>query len=142
MQNRNHYQPINEISTHVEQECNGSKTNQSSRPVQPNESDIYMSNQYKNSQTPLSAANAVVRTKGPVATSTKQMAGYFTVSGIENELSIPENMWPCFALKELSDNAYDWLNDYYPNSSSRVDLMRHKNIVLRWLQLLDTLQNM
>jgi hypothetical protein len=52
-----------------------------------------------------------------VATSTKQMAGYFTISGIENELSIPENMWPCFALKELSDNAYDWLNDYYPNSS-------------------------
>jgi hypothetical protein len=35
------------------------------------------------------------------------MAGYFTVSGIENELSIPENMWSCFALKELSDNAYD-----------------------------------
>jgi len=52
-----------------------------------------------------------------VATSTKQMAGYFTISGIENELSIPENMWPCFALKELVDNAYDWLNDYYPNSS-------------------------
>jgi hypothetical protein len=121
MQNRNHYQHMNEISTHVEQECNGSKTNQSSRRVQPNESDIHMSNQYKNSQTPLSAASAPVRRKGPVATSTKQMAGYFTVSGIENELSIPENMWPCFALKELSDNAYDWLNDYYPNSSNRVD---------------------
>ena len=90
--------------------------------VQPNHSDIYMSNQHKNSQTPLSAVTAPVRRrKGPVATSTKQMAGYFTVSGIENELSIPENMWPCFALKELSDNAYDWLNDYYPNSSNRVD---------------------
>ena len=76
MQNRNPYQQMNEISTHVEQECNGSKTNQSSRRVQPNES----------------AANATVRTKGPVATSTKQMAGYFTVSGIENELSIPESI--------------------------------------------------
>src|SRR6187397_2101197 len=55
------------------------------------------------------------------------MAGYFTVPGIENELSIPENMWPCFALKELSDNAYDWLNDYYPNSSSRVDYNDNDN---------------
>ena len=30
---------------------------------------------------------------------------------------MPENMWPCFALKELADNAYDWLNDYYPISN-------------------------
>ena len=73
-----------------------------------------MLNQYKDSQTPLASTNATVRRKGPVATSTKQMAGYFTVSGIENELSIPENMWPCFALKELADNAHDWLIDYYP----------------------------
>jgi hypothetical protein len=83
----------------------------------PNESDIYMSNHYKNGQTPLASTNTTVRRKGPVATSTKQMAGYFTVSGIENELSMPENMWPCFALKELADNAYDWLNDYYPISN-------------------------
>jgi len=82
----------------------------------PNESDIYMSNHYKNGQTPLASTNTTVRRKGPVATS-KQMAGYFTVSGIENELSMPENMWPCFALKELADNAYDWLNDYYPISN-------------------------
>ena len=61
---------------------------------------------------PLASTNATVRRKGPVATSTKQMAGYFTVSGIENELSIP-----CFALKELANNAYDWLNDYYPISN-------------------------
>ncbi len=45
------------------------------------------------------------------------MAGYFTVSGIENELSIPERMWPYFALKELADNACDWLNDCYPTSN-------------------------
>jgi hypothetical protein len=82
--------------------------------VQPNESSIYMSKQHKNSQTPLSAVNAPVRMKGPVTTSTKQTAGYFTVSGIVNEISVTENEWPCFALKELSDNAYDWLNDYYP----------------------------
>jgi hypothetical protein len=60
---------------------------------------------------PLASTNATVRRKGPVVTS-KQIAGYFTVSGIENELSIP-----CFALKELADNAYDWLNDYYPISN-------------------------
>lgn len=47
----------------------------------------------------------------------QHVPGYFTVSGIENELSIPENMWPCFALKELADNACDWLNDYYPISN-------------------------
>jgi hypothetical protein len=93
-----------------------SQTEQSRRGVQPNDSNIYMPNQNKNCPTPLSA-NVPLRRKGPVATSTKQIAGYFTVSGIENELSILENMWPCFALKELSDNAYDWLNDYYPNSS-------------------------
>jgi hypothetical protein len=94
---------------------------QSRTGVQSNESDIYMSNQYKNGQTPPPATSLTTRRKGPVATSTKQMAGYFTVSGIENELSIRENMWPCFALKELSDNAYDWLNDHYPNNSSRLD---------------------
>ena len=64
-----------------------------------------------------SPISTAVRRKGPVATSTKQMAGYFTISGIENEISLPEKDWPCFALKELSDNAYDWLNDYYPSSS-------------------------
>jgi hypothetical protein len=45
------------------------------------------------------------------------MAGYFTVSGIQNEISLQEKDWPCFALKELLDNPYDWLNDYYPFSS-------------------------
>jgi hypothetical protein len=37
-----------------------------------------------------SATTAPVRRKGPVASSTKQMAGYFTVTGIENEISLPE----------------------------------------------------
>jgi hypothetical protein len=114
MQNIDREQSIGKISIPSESQCRSSKPRQSQRGVQQNESDIYMSNQYKNSQTPLSAANVQLRRKGPVATSTKQMAGYFTVSGIENELSISEYDWPCFALKELSDNAYDWLNDHYP----------------------------
>jgi hypothetical protein len=47
-------------------------------------------------------------------------AGYFTVSGIENEISLTEKDWPCSALKDLSDNAYDWLNDYYyPTTTAR-----------------------
>jgi hypothetical protein len=118
MQNTDHQQPIDKTSTTIERKYSGSKTKQLDRGVQPNESNIYMSNYHKKSQTPLPAGNAQITRKGPVATSTKQMAGYFTVSGIENELSIPENMWPCFALKELLDNAYDWLNDYYPFSGS------------------------
>ena len=53
------------------------------------------------------------------------MAGYFTVSGIENEISLTENDWPCFALKELLDNAYDWLNDYYPITITTIN--RHSS---------------
>jgi hypothetical protein len=60
------------------------------------------------------------------------MAGYFTVPGIENELSIPEPDWPCFALKELLDNPYDWLNDYYPSSSiGNNETKRRRYIAIR-----------
>jgi hypothetical protein len=75
--------------------------------VQSDESNTHMSNQHKNNEISLSTINAPVGRRGPLATSTKQMAGYFTVSGIENEISLAESEWPCFALKELSDNAYD-----------------------------------
>jgi hypothetical protein len=96
----------------------------SNKKKSSNQHDVHMgaqadeSNQYKNNQIPLSTTNASIRKRGPFATSTKQMAGYFTVSGIENEISLAESEWPCFALKELSDNAYDWLNDYYPITDS------------------------
>jgi hypothetical protein len=56
--------------------------------------------------------------KGPVLTSTKQSMAYFTVKGIESEISILECLWPIFALKELMDNAWDWLNDFYPIGKS------------------------
>jgi hypothetical protein len=84
--------------------------------AQPDESDIHMSRRHKNIQTPLSVTTSSERRKGPVATSTKQIAGYFTKLGIENEISRPEKDWPRFALQEVSDNAYDWLNDYYTNT--------------------------
>jgi hypothetical protein len=49
----------------------------------------------------------------PVSTSTKQLTGYFTVNGIQSEISYRLKDWPIFALKELMDNAYDFLNDFY-----------------------------
>jgi hypothetical protein len=95
--------------------------------VRPNriESNINKPNQLKYSQSPLSATVAPqIRRKGPIATSTKQIAGYFTVAGIENEISIPEKDWPVFTLKELSDNPADFLNDYYRYSRTRYIAIR------------------
>ena len=39
---------------------------------------------------------------------------YVTVKNIENETSHVEADWTLFILKELIDNAWDWLNDDYP----------------------------
>jgi hypothetical protein len=41
---------------------------------------------------------------------------YITVKAIESETSYLLFLWPIFALKELMDNAWDFLNDYYPNN--------------------------
>jgi hypothetical protein len=41
---------------------------------------------------------------------------YITVKGIESETPYPERDWPLFASKELPDNAYDFLNDYYSSA--------------------------
>jgi hypothetical protein len=54
--------------------------------------------------------------KGPVATVTRQSMAYITVKGIESETSYLERDWPLFALKELADNGFDFLNDYYSNA--------------------------
>jgi hypothetical protein len=56
------------------------------------------------------------RRKGPVATSTVKLMSYITVKAIESETSYLLLQWPIFALKELLDNAWDFLNDYYPNN--------------------------
>jgi hypothetical protein len=52
----------------------------------------------------------------PHTTSTKQMTGYITVAGIQSETSRQEKEWPHFAMKELVENAYDFMNDYYPDA--------------------------
>ena len=50
----------------------------------------------------------------PVSTTEKQSMAYLTVRNIENETGCIEADWPLFILKELTDNAWDWLNDFYP----------------------------
>lgn len=52
--------------------------------------------------------------EGPVATTTSQIMDYFTAKNIEISISYRQNEWVQFVLKELMDNAYEWLNDYYP----------------------------
>jgi hypothetical protein len=61
---------------------------------------------------------AAKKYKGSVVTSTRQSMSYVTVKGIESETSYLKRDWPLFILKELSDNAYDFLNDYYPNTNN------------------------
>jgi hypothetical protein len=69
-------------------------------------------------QTPTSLSRSSNKKwKGPVSTSTKQSTAYLTVKGIESETSYQEPDWPVFAMKELMDNGYDFLNDYYPNET-------------------------
>jgi hypothetical protein len=68
-------------------------------------------------ETPPSSKKKII--KGPVSTSTKQTTGYFTVEGIKNETSLPEQEWAKFAIKELIDNSYDFLNDFYPSADKQ-----------------------
>ena len=41
---------------------------------------------------------------------------YITVKAIESDTSYPLFQWFLFTLKELLDNAWDFLNDHYPNN--------------------------
>ena len=49
--------------------------------------------------------------------STKQSMSYVTVSGIESDTSWPQQDWPKQCAKEMSSNAWDWHQDYYPNGT-------------------------
>ena len=53
----------------------------------------------------------------PPSTTTNQLDSYPTVRNIEIETSIKERDWPKFVFKELLDNAFDWLNDIYPENT-------------------------
>ena len=50
----------------------------------------------------------------PISTTESQSMAYVTLRNIESETSIQEPNWSIFILKELSDNAFDWINDNYP----------------------------
>jgi hypothetical protein len=68
------------------------------------------------------------RIRGPVSTSTRQSTSYLTIDGIQSETSYQEHDWPLFALKELMDNAFDFLNDYYSNEGKE---SRHIGVRIR-----------
>jgi hypothetical protein len=55
-----------------------------------------------------------------VSTTVRQTAAYLTIEGIQSETSYPEEQWPCFAVKELIENSYDFLNHYYPKASKEL----------------------
>lgn len=57
----------------------------------------------------------------PVSTTDKQSMAYVTIGNIETETSYLEEDWSLFVLKEFLDNAFDWLNDYYPAAKSLED---------------------
>lgn len=66
-----------------------------------------------------SSADKIVKKPNPkmtkvVSTTESQSMAYFTIRNIESETSIREMDWSLFILKELQDNAFDWLNDNYP----------------------------
>ena len=51
---------------------------------------------------------------GPVSTSTKQITAYTTMNGIYSDTAVRGYQYPEFAVKELMENAYDSLQDFYP----------------------------
>jgi hypothetical protein len=66
--------------------------------------------------------------RGAPSTTTNQLESYTTVRNIELEISLEEKLWPKFVLKELQDNAYDWLNEQY--SEDKFD-EEHRKIDVR-----------
>lgn len=58
---------------------------------------------------------------------------YITVKNIETDTSYRQEDWSLFVLKELMDNAYDWLNSYHPVKKSKVESI-NRNIGIRiWM---------
>jgi hypothetical protein len=51
---------------------------------------------------------------GPVSTSTKQITAYTTLNGIYSETGVRGHQYSEFAVKELTENSYDFLQVIYP----------------------------
>jgi len=62
--------------------------------------------------------------------------GYVTIRNIESETSYSEKDWSLFVLKELEDNSFDWLNDYYPAKKIE-DKNKRKIEVILWITAAD-----
>lgn len=62
-------------------------------------------------------SNKHKNTQAAVWTSTKQSMSYVTVSGIESDTSWQQHDWPKEMSKELTSNAWDWLQDCYSDGS-------------------------
>ncbi len=75
------------------------------------------SNRHVSSADKLSKNTPSPPTHKPVSTTESQSMAYVTIRNIESETSIQEHNWSIFILKELQDNAFDWLNDNYPAKS-------------------------
>ena len=71
--------------------------------------DSFDDKMYENSHSPKKSKIRPV----PVSTTDRQSMAYVTVRNIESTTSHLQVNWPIFVLKELEDNAYDWLNDNY-----------------------------
>ena len=65
---------------------------------------------------------------GPVSTSTKQITGYTTVNGIYSETKVRGYQYPEFAVKELMENAYDYLQVTYPVEKGNTKAIRKIDI--------------
>jgi hypothetical protein len=52
----------------------------------------------------------------PVYTAAKVSMAGFTIRGVESEISYTQSQWPRVLVKELGDNAYDSLQEFYRNS--------------------------
>jgi hypothetical protein len=105
-----HFQASTDNSTQLDD--NNSKKTQNRHGYKNQKNNIKI-------QTPTSLSRSFNKKwKGPVSTSTKQSTAYITIKGIQSETSYQEPDWPVFAMKELMDNAYDFLNDYLLNVSN------------------------
>lgn len=90
----------------------------------------------KNSQPPFRSGNRSVS----VSTTDKQLMAYVTIANIESETSFLQINWPLFILKELEDNAYDWLNDCY-HAKNPEDVEFRKITVRIWITSQDGSKN-
>lgn len=96
--------------------------------LQENEANMHAGSDGKvgeNSNGPSEAvAEAVVNTKRAVSVTEAQSLRYVRLKDIELDTGFPEEKWKLFAIKELLDNALDWLNEVYPIPKNGKDIRK------------------